>query len=382
MTQRAALALAALAVAAGCSTYNPLKAVGIISDPPNKPTQLQPITATVNPRAAWSASVGKAQDFRLMPVLEDGRVYAISNAGTFTVLDAASGRVTASVASKEKFSGGLGFGDGKLYAGTMKGDVVALDTSGKVQWKSAVAGEVIAAPAAARSVVVVRTSDGRIFGLAAADGKRLWVFQRPSPSLLLRTEAGVLAEGRDVVAGYPNGKLVALDIEDGKLTWEATVSASRGATELERIADVAGLPLIDGNNVCAVAYQGKIACFDIQTRTVIWSRDLSSARSLASDAKNIYAVDDTGRVHALDKKTGASVWTQDKLKYRKLTSPAVVNGSIVVGDGFGYLHVLSPDDGRLIGRLATDGSAVSGLLPTPDGLLMQTDKGTVALVRF
>jgi outer membrane protein assembly factor BamB len=231
-------------------------------------------------------------------------------------------------------------------------------------------------------VVVVRTSDGRIFGLGAADGKRRWVFQRPSPSLLLRTEAGVLAEGRDVVAGYPNGKLVALDIEDGKLTWEATVATPRGSTELERIADVAGLPLIDGNTICAVAYQGKIACFDIQSRNVVWSRDLSSSRSLASDAKNIYAVDDDGRVHALDKKAGASLWTQDKLKYRKLTSPAVLNGYVVVGDGFGYLHVLSPEDGRLVGRLATDGSPVLDLVPAKDGVLVQTEKGTVALVRF
>jgi len=382
MTKQAVLALAAVALAAGCSTYNPLKAVGIVSDPPNKPTELQPIKATVNPRAAWSTGVGKAQGFRLVPVVQEGRVYAIDNGGTLTVLDAANGRVISAVSSKQQFSGGLGFGEGKLYAGTMKGEVVALDTAGKVQWTSSVAGEVIAAPAASRNVVVVRTSDGRIFGLAAADGKRQWVFQRPSPSLLLRTEAGVLAEGRDVVAGYPNGKLVALDIEDGKLTWEATVTAPRGATELERIADVAGLPLIDGNNVCAVAYQGKIACFDIQTRNMIWSRDLSSARSLAVDAKNIYAVDDTGRVHALDKKTGASLWTQDKLKYRKLTSPAVVNGSVVVGDGFGYLHVLSPDDGRLIGRLATDGTAIEGLVPAADGLVVQTDKGTVAMVRF
>ena len=382
MTKQAALAVAALLVAAGCSTYNPLKAVGIISDPPNPPTELKPIKATVNPKAAWSANVGKAQGFRLVPVVQEGRVYAINNDGTLTVLDASNGRVATSVSSKEKFSGGLGFGEGRLYAGTMKGEVVALDTAGKVQWTSAVAGEVIAAPAASRNVVVVRTSDGRIFGLAGADGKRLWVFQRPAPALLLRTEAGVLAEGRDVVAGYPNGKLVALDIEDGKLTWEATVTAPRGATELERIADVAGLPLIEGNNVCAVAYQGKIACFDIQTRNIIWSRDLSSARSLAVDAKNVYAVDDIGRVHALDKKTGASLWVQDKLKYRKLTSPAVVNGSVVVGDGFGYLHVLSAEDGSLIGRLATDGSAINGLVPTADGLVVQTDKGTLALVRW
>jgi outer membrane protein assembly factor BamB len=382
MTRRALLAVAALAVASGCSSYNPLKWVGIISDPPNPPTPLQPIKQTVNARAAWTASVGKSQGFRLVPVVQEGRVYAIAADGTFSVIDEANGRVAASVATKEKFSGGLGIGGDKLYAGTLKGEVVALDTAGKVQWKSQLAGEVIAPPAASRDVAVVRTSDGRIFGLAAADGKRLWVFQRPSPSLLLRTEAGVLAEGRDVVAGYPNGKLVALDVEDGKLTWEATVSTPRGSTELERIADVAGLPLIDGNSVCAVAFQGKIACFDIQTRNVIWSRDLSSSRSLVSDAKNIYAIDDTGRVPALDKKAGASVWTQDKLKYRRLTSPAVANGYVVVGDGFGYLHVLAPEDGSIVGRLATDGSAIESVVPTRDGVVVQTEKGTVAMVRF
>jgi outer membrane protein assembly factor BamB len=382
MRKPAAFAVATLLLAAGCSSYNPLVAVGLMSEPPNPPTPLTPIQATVTPKAAWSTSVGKSLGFRLVPVVQEGHVYAISADGSLTVLDEANGRATTNLPTREKFSGGLGFGEGKLYAGTMKGEVVALDTAGKVQWKGQVAGEVIAPPAAGHNVVVVRTSDGRIFGLAAADGKRLWVFQRPSPSLLLRTEAGVLVEGRDVVAGYPNGKLVALDIEDGKLTWEATVATPRGATELERIADVAGLPVVDGNAVCAAAFQGKLSCFDIQTRNVLWSRELSSSRALVTDSKNIYAVDDTGRVHALDKKAGASVWTQDKLKFRRLTSPALVNGYVVVGDGFGYLHVLAPDDGRLVGRLATDGSAVLDLVPVKDGVVVQTEKGTVSLVRF
>ena len=62
------------------------------------------------------------------------------------------------------------------------------------------------------------------------------MFQRPSPALLLRSEAGVLVSGGDVVAGYPNGKLIALDIEDGKLTWEVTVSSPRTAGPKERLA--------------------------------------------------------------------------------------------------------------------------------------------------
>jgi outer membrane protein assembly factor BamB len=273
-------------------------------------------------------------------------------------------------------------GEGKVVVGTLKGEVVALDLAGKEAWTTSVAGEVIAPAAASRKVVVVRTSDGRIFGLSAADGKRLWVFQRPTPALLLRSEAGVLAMGGDVVAGYPNGKLIALDIDDGKLTWEVTITLPRGATELERIADVAGLPVIDGSVVCAGAFQGKVACFEIQTRNLLWARDLSSSLALARDAKHVYAIDDTGALHALDKSSGASVWKQDKLAYRRLTAPVLVDGRIVVGDGFGFLHVISPDDGAIVGRLATDGTAVRSIVKATNGIAVQTEGGTLTLVRL
>jgi outer membrane protein assembly factor BamB len=63
-------------------------------------------------------------------------------------------------------------------------------------------------------------------------------------------------------------------------------------------------------------------------------------------------------------------------------APLVVDGRVVVGDGFGYLHILSPDDGALVGRIATDGSAVNALVPAAGGLVLQTANGTVSLVRF
>lgn len=375
----AALAAGALA---GCSTWNPLVAVGIMSEPPHQPTPLGPVTGTVTPRAVWTASVGKAGGFAFRPDIDAGKVYAAAADGTVTILDEENGKVISKSETKKQLSGGVEMGEGKIIVGTLKGEVIALDPSGKQAWVTSVAGEVIAPPSVSRKVAVVRTSDGRIFGLSAVDGKRLWVFQRPSPSLLLRSDAGVLAIGGDVLAGYPNGKLLALDIEDGKLTWEVTVSLPRGATELERIADVAGLPVVDGTNVCAAAFQGKVACFEIQSRNLVWSRDVSTALGLARDAKHVYVVDDAGAVHALDKNTGTSVWKQDKLLYRKLTAPMVVDGRVVVGDGFGYLHVLAMEDGAILGRLATDGSAVLSMVPASGGIALQTAKGSVALVRF
>jgi outer membrane protein assembly factor BamB len=375
-------AAAILLLPAACTSWNPLVAMGIQSEPAHKPTPLTPITAKVNPTAAWSVNVGKAGAFRFRPDIEGGRVYTAAADGNVTVVDEENGRIFLRTETKKRLSGGVEVGESKILLGTDKGEVVALDVTGKTAWTTNVAGEVIAPPAVAGKVVVARTSDGRIFGLNVADGKRLWVFQRPTPALLLRSEAGVIAQGSDVVAGYPNGKLIALDADDGKLTWEVTVSAPRGATELERIADVAGLPVVEGNAICAAAFQGKVACFDIKSRNTVWSRDVSSSRALARDVKHVYVVDDTGAVHALDKGTGTSVWKQDKLQYRRVTEPVVHAGRVVVGDGFGFVHVLSADDGELVGRLATDGSEIRSIVKAPNGVLVQTVNGALTLVRF
>ena len=380
--KRAAIAIAAALALSGCSSWNPLVALGFKSEPIHKPTPLAPIKETVKPAIAWTTAVGKSQGYAFRPVGDGTKIYAAAGDGTIAAIDELTGRVATRVETKKRLSGGLALGEDKIVAGTPKGEVVALDPAGKVVWTTSVAGEVIAPAAISKKIVVVRTSDGRIFGLGADDGKRLWVFQRATPSLLLRSEAGVIAVGGDVVAGYPNGKLIALDIDDGKLTWEASVALPRGTTELERIADVAGLPVIDGVNVCAAAFQGKIACFEIQTRNLLWSKDLSSALDLARDAKNVYVVDDANKVHALDKASGASVWTQDKLAYRRLTAPVVAGSYVIVGDGFGYIHVLSVDNGEIVGRLATDGSAVNTIIAAGSGVIAQTANGSVVSVRF
>jgi len=378
-----ALAAAALVLALpGCGSYNPLVAVGLMSEPANKPVALTPINASLSPRVAWSQSLGKSLGFNFRPAIFERRVYAVSGEGQLGIVDEDTGRSMLRVDLKKRLSGGLGLGEDRLVAGTLKGEVIAMDGDGKVLWTSQVAGEVIAPAAISRKTVVVRTSDGRIFGLGLDDGKRKWVFQRASPSLLLRSEAGVLAIGQDVVAGYPNGKLIALDIEDGKLTWEATVALPRGATELERIADVAGLPVVDGNNVCAAAFQAKVACFEITSRNMLWSRDLSTARALARDDRNIYVVDDSSNIHALAKEGGASLWKQDKIRFRKLTAPLVFDRLVWVGDFEGYVHILAPETGEIIGRVRVDSSQVSALVPGNGGVVVQTANGTVAFVRL
>jgi outer membrane protein assembly factor BamB len=120
----------------------------------------------------------------------------------------------------------------------------------------------------------------------------------------------------------------------------------------------------------------------MQSGSTLWTRDISSATGITLDEKNIYLTDAEDNVHALDREGGISRWKQDKFPRRKLTAPVVSGGRIVVGDSLGYLHVLSKDDGALIGRHSVDGSAINALVPVKSGVVVQTAGGTLTLVRF
>jgi len=376
--------LLALLAVGGCSTLS-----SWIPPPPSfswfssdkKLGPLPAFAATVTPRVAWQQSIGKAGP-GLEPAVQGDAVYAASNRGTLVRLNAATGASVWRIEAAKQLSAGVGADAGIVAVGTDKGDVIAYTSDGKPAWQVKVTSEVVSPPKISDGVVVVWSGDGRVFGLSAIDGKTRWVYQRNNPPLTVRNYSGGAITRGGLFMGTAGGKLVAVDLTTGNLGWEGNVATPKGATELERIADISGLPVIDGANVCAGAFQGKVACFEIQTRNMLWARDVSTSQGLANDAKYLYVTDDTGAVQALDKTSGASVWKQDKLAWRRVTGPLVVHGSIVVGDGFGYLHMLSPSDGAIIGRVATDGSAINSMIAANGGVVVQTAKGTVSLIRF
>jgi outer membrane protein assembly factor BamB len=157
------------------------------------------------------------------------------------------------------------------------------------------------------------------------------------------------------------------------------VALPKGTTELERVADVTSPPVVDDSRACAVAFQGRIACFDAARGTSIWTRDISSFSGLSSDSRNLYVTDDKSAVSALDKATGGSLWKQDKLAGRGVTRPLAVGRYIVVGDYQGMVHLLSREDGSFVGRIATDGSAIAAAPVALDlsSFLVQTRNGGV-----
>lgn len=369
------LALPLAVVLSACSTMEKINPVNWFSSAPKvKPAELEPISPSASLAVLWQSGVGSAGGYVLTPAVVGSSVYAAAQDGTVARYD--NGSQVWRINAGQTISGGVG-ADGRMVAvATAKGEVLAFDNTGKTLWKARVTSEVLAAPQIAEGLVLVRSGDNRIFGLDAADGKRKWVYQRSTPSLSLRSNVGVTVAGKVALAGFPGGKLVAIALNNGAAVWEATVALPKGATELERVSDVTSAPVVATREVCAVAYQGRVACFDLASGNHLWSRDMSSAAGLDMDARNVYVSDDKGAVHALDRVNGATVWKQDKLFMRQLNRPIALGNHVAVGDFQGVVHLLRRETGAFAARYNTDSSGIAAEPQRVErGFLMQTRNG-------
>jgi outer membrane protein assembly factor BamB len=376
-----ALCVAVMAAATGCQTvsdsYDRLFHGG---KPAVPPAELVAIKPTATPKIVWQGSAGSSDKNIFYPTPVGNVVYAANAAGDITGFDAVKGGAVVKFAAGQRISGGVGAGGGMVFAGTARGEVLAFEPQGKAVWKAQLTGEVLAPPSAQDGVVVARSGDGRIYGLDTATGRRRWVYQRPTQvPLTVRTHAGLLIDRGAVFAGFAGGRLVALILSNGNVAWEGIVATPRGATELERVADVTSPPAIDGQRVCAVAFQGRVSCFDPLRGAILWARDMSSVAGLALDARYLYLTDEKDAVVALDKTSGASIWKQDKMAGRRVSGPLAFGRYVVVGDYQGYVHLLSREDGSFAARIATDGSGISAPPVALDlsSFLVQTRNGGV-----
>jgi len=380
----AAMSLALL-VLSGCATIKewmptlPAPSFKWLYDT-KKPGPLPDLKPSATAAVSWQVQIGKAAAGFSPAVLADA-IYAAAEDGTLIRLDPADGRTVWRINAGQKLSSGVGADATLVVVGTDKGDVLAFYPDGKAAWKSRVSTEVVAPPRVADGVVVVFAGDGSVHALNAADGVRKWVNQRNPPALIVRNYAGGIVKRGGLFVGTAGGHLLAMDVVSGVVGWDATVANPKGATELERIADVTSMPLVVDRDACAVAYQGRVACFDINRGTLNWSRDISSLTNMAADGKNIYLTDDKGAVHALDRSTGASVWKQEIFAPRRIGAPQMIGDYVGVVDVEGYLHLMSAANGAYVGRLATDGKPATAqpeLLLT--GALWQSTAGTLYAV--
>jgi outer membrane protein assembly factor BamB len=373
---RIAAAATALLVMLGCDNDKEV-------DPP---AELTDIKATRDVHRVWTAGLGGDSErlrLALKPNVVEGIVYAASHDGEVVAMAAATGKRNWVVKTKLALSAGPEVGGGLVILGSSDGDIVALDANnGAQRWKKAIASEMLAKPLVVNDIVVIRTVDGHIEGLSVADGATKWTVDEQVPRLTLRgTAPPVLANDR-IIAGFDNGKVLAIDPRNGEVMWDTIVNSPRGRTELERLSDIDSPARVAGDDIFVVGFQGRVAMLARDSGQIWWARDASSYRGFTMDEQNLYLTNADSVVIAMRRADGAVQWEQDLMKRRGLTAPAIDGDALVVGDFQGYLHWLDKATGAVVARQKTDGERISNAAISDDErVFVQTDSGKLLAFR-
>lgn len=366
------VAVSLLAVTmAGCSLFSS-------KDTKTAPAALPELKSGVPVHTAWKYSMNKAGQSVFSPALVGATLFVADGDGVLARLDAASGKEQWRVKTGVDLTAGVGSDGNVVVVGGVKGQILAFDGSGKPLWKAQASSEVLSSPVVGGDVVVVRSVDNMITAFDAKTGVKKWNVTRNTPALTLRNAPGMVVGGQNVYVAQPGGKLLALSLVNGVPRFEVTVAEPRGATELERVSDIAGTPVLFEKDVCAVTFQGRVACYDAATGVQKWNKEVSSNVGVAVDQRFVFVASDKGDVLAYSRETGANAWKNDKLSYRQLSTPLSYGRFVAVGDFEGNVLFLSREDGAILGRASTDGSPIKSV-PQVAGsnLIFQTQNGTV-----
>lgn len=366
------LALAAAALA-GCSVLNSLPLIGRSEKP--APAELQPDPKLLGVGQAWTARIGTV-DFPLV-VTVVGNVAALgAGDGTVVGLDATTGREQWRASAGAALAAGVGFDGSTAAVVTRANDLVAF-AGGKEAWRQKLPAVSYTAPLVAGARVFVLGGDRSVTAFDGATGRRLWAQQRQGEPLVLREPGVILPVGDTLVVGQ-GGRLAGLNPLNGSVRWEAPIATARGINDIERLVDLVGRVSRVGDSVCARAFQAAVGCVDTARGTVAWTQRANGSEGVHGDADAVFGTEADGKVISWRRADGQRAWVNDKLLHRGLGTPLALGRSVIVGDGFGYVHLLSREDGSLLTRLATDGSAIAAA-PVAAGntLLVVTHQGGV-----
>jgi outer membrane protein assembly factor BamB len=331
----------------------------------------------------WSAKIGASAEFLLValqPASDGNRLYAASRNGNVVALDPDTGKAAWRTELDMDLSSGPGVGDGLIVVGAADGMLIALDAdSGAELWRANVTGETLARPIIKDGVVITMSIDNRLHAVSAFDGAERWTVEQPTPNLTMRGSASPVLVGTSVLAGFDNGRLVAVNIATGNTEWEAMLSPPTGRSDLERLSDVDGVISVVGQDIYASGYQGSLVALASESGQVLWAREVSSFEGVSADWNNLYTVDEEGVVIALTRRTGDESWRQNSLVRREPTVPIPFQTTVVVGDLEGYLHFFSNFDGDPVARVRAGSKAISiEPVVVADRLIVQGDDGSVS----
>ncbi|OYW23221.1 MULTISPECIES: PQQ-like beta-propeller repeat protein [unclassified Sphingomonas] len=349
----------------------------------------------------WSASIDGGsvrQRLGAAPVVADNKLFAVDVDAVAHAFAADTGKLLWSaklIENKDnraaRFGGGISYDDGKVFATTGLGDIVALNAAdGAVLWRAHPAGPLRGAPTVANGALYIVSQNNELVALSQADGSIQWT---GSGSLESQGVFGVgaPAAGRGtIVAGFSSGELYAYRYENGRVLWTEVLSRTSVSTSVSSLTDIDAAPVIDQNRVYAVGEGGRMVSLELTTGQRVWEQNLAGVSTPWIAGEWLFVVTEDAKLYCLSRANGKIRWISDlggfkNVKKRK--NPIHWSGPVLAGDQLillnseGQIVPVSPATGQK-GEIIKGSSAFSLPPLVANNILYTIDsKGRISAYR-
>lgn len=350
--------------------------------PEVKPNPLPKLTQAKTLVPVFSTSVAStdaADPLRLRLDADNGVVFAIDPKGEVSAFKGKQ-RLWQKKVSKDNLSSGVEAAEGLVVVGNQKGQLFALDQqTGDQKWTAQLTGALLAPSLIHAGRVISVSNDGTVYAHEIATGAQAWTYNLPNVQFSLRGMAAPVAlDARNVLIASSNAYIYALDALSGVPKLQRRVAVSDGRSDIQRLVDIDGEPVVAGQFVVTTSYQGQVTVLDLASQQVVWSEDASSIQRPEVVGNGVFVAQTDGKIKAFEITSGQPLWENDQLLNRKLSNPVMLGTDLVVGDLDGVLHLIDPRTGQITGRSKTSGE-VRSLRVIDNQLYVSTRKGALSI---
>ena len=349
----------------------------------------------------WSISVGRGtnDEERLMaqPIVAGNTLFSMDSetiVSAYNLKDGAeiwSVELTPKEDDDDHVNGGLAYENGKVFATTGFGQVVAVAAkTGKVLWRRNVGAPIRSAPTARGNRVFAITVTNKLFSLNGETGAVLWTHSGIEEATNLLGGSSPAVDSGVVVAPYSSGELFALKVENGQELWADSLSGTRRSATSSAFGTIRGRPIIDYGIVFAISNSGQFTAINLRTGRRIWERPVGGIESPWIAGDYLFVISNNTDLLALGRLNGRIYWVtalpewedpEDREGKITWTGPILASDRLIVAGSSGEALSVSPYSGKVLGKVEMLDSVSISPIVVQDTLLFLTDDAELVAYR-
>ena len=309
------------------------------------------------------------------PAFSGSSLFFSDQKGNVSNIDIQSGEIIWESELDSTISVGIVAGFGRLFLSDDKGNLICLDQNdGSIQWKSFAGGEVLANVGVDAGLVVVKTASGFLNAFNIETGSEEWSYRSVAPNLTVRGSSSPVINENIVYATFDNGRIGAFNLKTGLPIWDGAISFTEGVSELDNLIDADSSPILEGNRIYTVNFQGNLSVFDAAQRRAVWESKESSFYEpfILRGVLGIVSAD--SKISTYSSRTFEDSWKLEEYALRELSNPETHKGYILVGDFEGYIHAIDPLTGITVARKKVSRNKITTLISRSDSFYAIDEK--------